>query len=269
MKPLFHYHEKKFRALSFPRQLKAFTRLIRELERQACQTDPDPELLAMIGKAADWMQTDNPLLVNLKDLASWGCDRRELAMQAAAWLLEREADLRDNAIPVRHLDEFRPANPHSLARAQSMVVILSELRSAFNVGSIFRSAECLGIRELWLCGITARPGTTALEKTATGTTDKVDWRGFNTTLEAVETAREQGRTIYALETAWQAVSVFEADFSFPCALVLGNEALGISAEVLLASDAVLALPVQGWKNSLNVGVAFAVCAYQMIFSGGK
>lgn len=269
MKPLFHYQEKKFRALSKPAQLKAFTRLIRELERQSCQTDPEPKLLEMIAKTAGWIETEDPLLKSFMDLASWGTDKRETALKAAAWLISQEAVPRDDAIPVRQNDGLRVSDPHFPERVQNMAVILSDLRSAFNVGSIFRTAECLGIGELWLCGITARPGEAALEKTAMGTTDKVAWRGFATAIEAVQTARKQGRIVYALETSGQAVSVFDASISFPCALVVGNEALGISPEVLKASDELLELPVMGWKNSLNVGVAFAVCAYQMIFKGAK
>jgi len=269
MKPLFHYQEKKFRALSKPAQRKAFTRLVRELERQSCQAKPDPELVGMIARMADWMDTEDPVLTSFMDLATWGTDRRETALKAAAWLITQEAVPRDDAIPVRQYDGLRLSDPHFLERAHNMVVILEDLRSAFNAGSIFRTAECLGIGELWLCGITSRPGEAALSKTAMGTTEKVAWRGFATALKAVETAREQGRIVYALETSGQAVSVFDASISFPCALVVGNEALGISPEVLKASDELLELPVMGWKNSLNVGVAFAVCAYQMIFKGAK
>ena len=267
MKSSHSWSETKFRSLAPEARMKAFTRLVADLERQACEGDPSPELLELIARAAAWMDSSDPALLAFSRLAA--LEPRQMALQAAAWMQSHDPYKRDDGIRIRKLDGSPRTDPHRLKRAKSTVVICEDLRSAFNVGSIFRSAECLGIRELWLCGITAGPGDPALEKTAMGTTGRVAWKRFPTALEAIREAKAQGRIVYALETAVEAVSVFEAGICFPCALVLGNEALGISEAALQAADALIALPVQGWKNSLNVGVAFAVCAYQMIFSGGS
>lgn len=269
MKAIFRYSEKKFRSLSPQGQLNAFTRMLKELERQACEGGVDPELLQNISLMAGWTDTPDPLPGCFVNLTAGNPDRRELALQAATWLFQREPVPRDDAIAVRQADGHRDPDPDSLKRAQDMVVICEDLRSAFNVGSIFRSAECLGIGELWLCGISACPGDPALEKTAMGTSGRVAWKRFPTAREAIVTAKAQGRRVYALETAAGAASVFDMEYIFPCALLLGNEALGISDAALQAADELIELPVQGWKNSLNVGVAFAVCAYQMIFKGAK
>ena len=103
-------------------------------------------------------------------------------------------------------------------------------------------------------------------KTSMGTCDRVAWCQFQETSQAIAKYRQAGYTIYALETAQDAVSVFDFQPQLPLALIIGNESLGISQDVLALCDGCLALPVLGWKNSLNVGVAFAVTAYQLVFS---
>jgi len=117
--------------------------------------------------------------------------------------------------------------------------------------------------------VTATPANPALARTAMGTADRVPWRHFPSTLEAVQAAKAQGYELYALETTADATSVFEAEYRFPLALVVGNESLGISQEVLELCGQHVSLAVQGWKNSLNVAVAFGICAYQAVFGQGS
>lgn len=173
---------------------------------------------------------------------------------------------KDNQIPIRTRDGSPVPDPEALQRAGQIIVIVDNLRSVFNVGSIFRTAECLALHSIYLCGISPTPEHPNMEKTAMGTSQLVPWQYFADTASAIQAAKAQGYQVYALETATSATSVFDTQLKFPLAIVLGNESLGISADTLSQCDQILDLPVLGWKNSLNVGVAFSVCAYQIVFS---
>ena len=257
MKPIYHFEKAKFLGLNSLQQHNAFINILRHLEEQACLQNLSPELIEMVEKMANWM--------DIREFSSLeGSSPRDLALAAADWLIKNDRPVRDEDIPIYQHDG-EAWGLQKRESASQMVVILSSLRSAFNTGSIFRTAECLGIAELWLCGITPKPGERALEKTARDTVQRVKWRVFDNTRDAVSEAKAQGRTIYALETAGTARQVFTMEYQFPNALILGNEALGIDKAILDICDHIISIPVQGWKNSLNVGVAFAVCAYQMIW----
>ena len=144
-----------------------------------------------------------------------------------------------------------------------LYLVLDNLRSSFNVGSIFRTAECFGISKLFLCGYTATPQNLKVQKTAMGTDKFVEWKQFSSTIQAIKTLKEAGMRIYALETTSNAKNISEIKFTKPCALILGNEALGILKEVLESVDEIVNIPVSGWKNSLNVGVTAAICCYEV------
>ncbi len=172
---------------------------------------------------------------------------------------------KDNQLSIRTGDGNPLPNPLAKQKASGITLICDNLRSVFNVGSIFRSAECLGIGEILLCGITPLPTHPNLPKTAMGTESLVAWRHFDHTSEAIMSCKQQGMHIYALETVQGAQSVFSAVYNYPMALVLGNESLGINPEHLALCDSFISLPQLGWKNSLNVGVATACTLYQIIF----
>ena len=173
---------------------------------------------------------------------------------------------KDNQIPIRTRDGSPVPDPEALQRAGQIIVIVDNLRSVFNVGSIFRTSECLALHSVYLCGISPTPEHPNMDKTAMGTSQLVPWQYFTDTTTAIQTAKALGYTVYALETAATATSVFETQLEFPLAIILGNESLGIQADTLSQCDHILDLPVLGWKNSLNVGVAFSICAYQIVFS---
>ena len=144
-----------------------------------------------------------------------------------------------------------------------LYLVLDNLRSSFNVGSIFRTAECFGISKLFLCGYTSTPQNLKVQKTAMGTDKFVEWEQFPSTTQAIRKLKETGVRIYALETTSNAKNITEIEFVKPCALILGNEALGISKEILKIADEIVNIPVSGWKNSLNVGVTAAICCYEV------
>ena len=145
-----------------------------------------------------------------------------------------------------------------------IVIILDHLRSAHNVGNIFRLAELTHIQKVVCCGYTAVPPHPKLQKTAMGCDEQVAYEHFDNTIDAVKTYRNNGYHIMAVETVEDAPLHWDADYTFPLALVFGNEALGIKADVLQECDAFVQLPVYGTKNSLNVANSAAVILYKCL-----
>jgi tRNA G18 (ribose-2'-O)-methylase SpoU len=145
--------------------------------------------------------------------------------------------------------------------------VLDNLRSAFNVGSIFRLADAARAAEVVPCGYTAFPPHHKLEQTSLGTTDSVPWRRFDDVTSALADLRAKGIQIVGVETARGASPYHRFEYNFPVALVLGNEALGVSEAALRMCDAVVEIPVFGYKNSINVATAAAVVLYGMLRQG--
>jgi len=141
------------------------------------------------------------------------------------------------------------------------VVVLDRLRSAFNVGNLFRLAEATRVTRILTCGYTATPPHPKLGKTARGCDGLVPCTHVGDVSAALRGLREDGTTIYGVETVEGASSVWETEFRFPMAIVLGNEALGISPEALELCDEFVELPCCGVKNSINVGNCAAVVLY--------
>ena len=154
---------------------------------------------------------------------------------------------------------YRPSRRFPIA------AVLDNIRSAYNVGAMFRTAECAYIAQLVLCGITATPPHRKVEKTALGTTQLVPWHYFADTLDAIRHLRDEGWTIAALEITDESVPIQSVQRThFPLALVIGNEVTGVDERVLAAADMVLEIPQFGEKESLNVAVAFGVAVYLLL-----
>lgn len=160
---------------------------------------------------------------------------------------------------------------------QRHVVMLDNIRSVFNVGSIYRTSDCVGIAEAWLCGVT--PGPTDrfnrprkdFAKISLGAEHTCVSRRFNTTLDALQQARKDGYVVVALEQA--ATSIDYRDFVLAphqkLALVVGTEVEGLSTELLAACDHIIEIPIAGVKESLNVSIAFSVAAFSLLGQGLK
>jgi tRNA G18 (ribose-2'-O)-methylase SpoU len=136
--------------------------------------------------------------------------------------------------------------------------ILDNLRSPFNVGSIFRSADSLGCKELALCGITPRPDSTKMERTAMGSTEFIPWRYYQETRNAIAHYRSVGYRILAVEKLPGAVIYWNNPAWEHAAFVFGNEEFGMTEETAALCDSILEIPQMGVKNSMNVGNAFSV-----------
>ncbi|MHC9542744.1 MAG: RNA methyltransferase [Vulcanimicrobiota bacterium] len=153
---------------------------------------------------------------------------------------------------------------HKRERATPLHIVLDNIRSAYNVGSIFRTADAAGIARLHLCGVTAYPPNMKLEKTSLGSTWYVPWDYYRNTLEAVKALKKQGMPVASLETTDKSINYLDFNFPEPLSLVLGNEINGVSMEIMKESDFILQIPTWGMKNSLNVATAFGIVVYEAV-----
>lgn len=170
----------------------------------------------------------------------------------------------ETAFEVRSHDTDLPLEEYARLPKFPVHLVLDNLRSAFNVGSIFRTADTARIASILTCGYTAHPPHARLEKTALGTLDYVQSTHFDSALDAVADLKSRGVNVFALETTSHSKSYTAVEFPQPVALVLGNEALGIDPEVMAACDELIEIPVFGYKNSLNVASACAVVLFEIL-----
>ncbi len=157
-------------------------------------------------------------------------------------------------------------SPFSLSPSPHPIsVIAHDIRSAHNVGSIFRTADSAGLAHVYLTGFTATPEHRGVRKTALGAESAVPWSHHEDPLVLLDILKSEGMRIVALERTDGAIGVeaIKADH-FPMALVLGNEVSGVPPALIELADVVLALPQYGIKESLNVSVAFGIAAYGLV-----
>lgn len=143
-------------------------------------------------------------------------------------------------------------------------IILDNLRSAYNVGAIFRTCDAFLVEKLFLCGITAHPPSKKLKKTAMSSELYVPWEYVRETVDAVRLLQKQGIKVYSCERTEESKSIKDIEFSYPCGLVFGNEAEGIREKVLETSDEIVEIPMMGFKNSLNVATTVGIVLYETV-----
>jgi len=156
------------------------------------------------------------------------------------------------------IEEYRKLPKHEL------YIILDNLRSAFNVGAIFRLCDGMRVSGLYLCGYTAYPPHIKLEKTSLGTIGFVPWKHFESTIDAVQFLQEKEIHVWAAETTSHSLDYRQVEFPKRLGLVFGNEALGVEKEVMKQCDALIEIPLFGYKNSLNVATSCAVLGFKAI-----
>ncbi|HTL47941.1 MAG TPA: RNA methyltransferase [Verrucomicrobiae bacterium] len=140
-------------------------------------------------------------------------------------------------------------------------VILNDIRSLYNVGSIFRTADGAGLEKIWICGITGFPPASQITKTALGAEDAVPWEYRRDPCSLIRQLKEDGAQIVLLEQAPHSIPYETFEPRGPVCLVVGNEIFGVSDELVSLCDAAVEIEMAGTKNSLNVSVAFGVVAY--------
>ena len=141
-----------------------------------------------------------------------------------------------------------------------VTVVLDNVRSEMNVGSVFRTADAFLIERIFLCGITPQPPKPEIHKTALGAEESVTWQYFSSTIAAVEQLKQEGYMICSIEQVHESVSLehFVVNEGQKIAVVMGNEVKGVSQEVVDASDSCIEIPQNGTKHSLNISCCAAI-----------
>ncbi len=157
-----------------------------------------------------------------------------------------------------------PFSPRPIKPSANIIVVVDNVRSGYNVGAILRTSECLGVRQVYLCGITPDPSNSAVQKSAVGAQELLHIEACNNTLLALEKLRQQNYQIWALELSNGAVEINSlVEVPQKVVLVVGNERCGIDPAVIETSDKVVYIPMAGIKNSLNVEVSFGIALDQL------
>lgn len=154
------------------------------------------------------------------------------------------------------------------AEKTPLIVVLDDVRSMHNVGSVFRTADAFRLEAVYLCGITGCPPHNEIHKTALGAEDSVEWRYFKTALEAVEALKGRGVTVLSVEQAEHSTKLpqFQPEPGKSYAIVMGNEVKGVHQEVIDASDGCLEIPQFGTKHSMNVSVTAGIVIYHFMLN---
>ncbi len=162
------------------------------------------------------------------------------------------------------LDRINPEEYKSSEKTP-LIIILDNIRSLNNIGSVFRTADAFLVEKIYLCGITAQPPHKDIQKTALGATDSVDWEYAENTLDVVSKLQNEGVFVASIEQAELAVNLndFSVQKEMTYAIVFGNEVKGVQQKVVTASDAVVEIPQFGTKHSLNISVSVGVVVWDL------
>ena len=145
-----------------------------------------------------------------------------------------------------------------------VTILLDNVRSLYNVGAFFRTADGAGVERLLLSGITAHPPHTAIRKTALGAEDRLPWKAVPDAETALNDLRSAGYEIAAIETSMRAVDIFDWTPGFPVCVAFGHEVDGLPSHLLDACDTHVRIPMLGLKHSLNVATAGAIVMYELL-----
>jgi tRNA G18 (ribose-2'-O)-methylase SpoU len=167
----------------------------------------------------------------------------------------------------RSMSALNRISPEEFKASEKMpvVLLLDDVRSAYNVGSIFRTADAFRVEAIYLCGISARPPHKDISKTALGATESVDWKYFPDVLDAANGLRQNGYRLYAVEQAEGSISLeeFQPEKGSKLALIFGHEVFGVKDELLKMADGCIEIPQFGTKHSFNVAITAGIVLWEI------
>ena len=168
--------------------------------------------------------------------------------------------LKNEELGRKSADEFRSSEKLPI------VVVLDNVRSAYNVGSVFRTADAFPVEAIYLCGITGYPPHKEIQKTALGATETVKWKYYKSTLEAIHELKGLGYKVYAIEQAEESIelqfAVGNRQLAEKTALIFGHEVEGVQQDVMNVCDGCIEIPQGGTKHSLNIAVSAGVVLWE-------
>ena len=142
-----------------------------------------------------------------------------------------------------------------------LFALIENIRSMYNVGSIFRSSDAINLSKLYLSGFTAKPPRKEIDKTALGATESVPWEYINEPLQLMDELKKNHVEIVVVEHTDKSVNYADIQYNFPVCFIFGNEVEGVSDDMVIRADKVVELPMLGIKHSLNVAVAYGIIMY--------
>lgn len=165
-----------------------------------------------------------------------------------------------NELNRKSVEEFKQS------QKKKIIVVLDNIRSMHNVGSVFRTSDAFLIEAICICGFTAQPPHRDINKTALGATETVDWIYYENTTQAIDALKQNNYSIYAVEQTEGSISLENfAITDKPIAVVFGNEVEGVSDEVLQLVDGCIEIPQLGMKHSLNISVAAGIVLWKLVW----
>ncbi len=162
----------------------------------------------------------------------------------------------------KSVEEVKQAEKHPV------IVVLENIRSAYNVGSVFRTADAFLVQAIYIIGYSAKPPHKEIRKTALGAEESVDWQHFHTSAEAIEAIRQRGYRVYAVEQAENSIPLQDINGleKGPVAFVFGNEVTGVESSTISLCDGCIEIPQFGMKHSLNIATAAGVVLWERVRS---
>jgi len=259
------FTEENFIKLSPDRQIKVSLDLVYKIEEFWLDDSKQESYLQKLKTHLLWL-SKNPNHLSIKPMALFRSLETEPSLRKilnVAMAFERSLalSLKDESILVKSSD-----SAEAKASTQPIFIVLDNLRSAHNVGSIFRSAEGLGVEHIFLVGYTATPKDKSVKKTAMGSDEFVSWSHTEKIDDVIKELKEKNIKLAALETAETALDLDKSKTSPGLALFLGNERFGLDSKVLKDMDYILEIKMRGRKNSLNVSNACAIAVYEILRS---
>ena len=163
------------------------------------------------------------------------------------------------------MEELNRKTVHEFRQSDKIPVIavLENVRSAYNVGSVFRTADAFLLQSIYICGYTAKPPHKEIKKTALGAEETVDWKHFSSPALAIEALKAEGYKIYAVEQTVSSVSLQSFNYVDKVAVVFGNEVTGVEQATIALCDGTIEIPQLGMKHSLNISVAAGIVLWEL------
>ncbi|NLL84647.1 MAG: RNA methyltransferase [Lentisphaerae bacterium] len=216
--------------------------------------DNPPQRERLIIACRQWLEKQDhlPQLARLARLLEPQMERRQLWSLLVP--LERAAG-RERVTDTTILSSDTPAATPSTF---PVTVVADNIRSAFNTGGFFRTADCFGASDIWLCGYSATPEHPQVAAAAMDSHRHIPWQTFDRVADAVDKLHRSNVFTVAIETVADAPAIDEIPWHFPCAILFGNERFGLDPQTITSCRAVARIPTYGYKNSLNVVSALAV-----------
>jgi len=158
----------------------------------------------------------------------------------------------------KSVEEFKKAEKHPV------IVVLENIRSAYNVGSVFRTSDAFLVESIYIIGYSAKPPHKEIKKTALGAEETVSWKYFKTSAEAIEELKANGYSIYAVEQTRDSIPLNEFNSGVKTALIFGNEVTGVDQSTIHLTDGCIEIPQMGMKHSLNIATAVGVVLWEIV-----